>query len=156
MKRFILASAIAISMITPAFATDVGVSVNVGEPGFYGRLDIGDAPPPRVIYAQPRVVEHVVVESPPVYLRVPQDHARHWRRYCHQYDACGERVYFVQDDWYNREYAPHYREQHGNRGDERREHHDDDHDHDRGHDRGDDRGNDHGNDRGDDHDRGRH
>jgi hypothetical protein len=146
MKRILIAAAIAASFATPAVAADVGVSVSVGQPGFYGRIDIGGFPPPRVIYAQPRVVQPVVVEREPIYLRVPPGHARHWRKYCGQYNACGERVYFVQDDWYNREYAPRYREQHGNRGDEHREQH------------GDDRGEQHGNkhDEGNDHDRGRH
>ena len=30
----------------PTFAADVGVSITVGQPGFYGQLDIGNAPPP--------------------------------------------------------------------------------------------------------------
>jgi len=33
----------------PALATDVGVSVSIGQPGFYGRLDIGGYPQPQVI-----------------------------------------------------------------------------------------------------------
>src|SRR6516162_6076050 len=57
-----------------AGATDVGVSVSVGDSGFYGRIDVGTMPrPPPVVYTQPVVVEPapVVVERPPVYLRVP-------------------------------------------------------------------------------------
>jgi len=134
MKRLILAAiVVAASMSAPAFAADVGVSVSVGQPGFYGRLDIGGYPPPQVIYTQPRVIERVYVEREPVYMRVPPGHAKNWRKYCHRYNACGERVYFVQDNWYSHEYAPRYQEQHYNHHDDRRD------------DRYDDRHDDHGN-----------
>lgn len=139
MKRFLIAVAIA-NITTSALAADVGVSVNIGQPGFYGRLDIGDYPQPQVIYRQPRVIESLSVEErPPIYLHVPPGHAKHWDRHCREYDACGERVYFVRDDWYNREYAPRYREQHrdqdgdrGDHGDRRDEHRDDHQDHHQG------------------------
>jgi hypothetical protein len=118
MKRFLIAAAIAAAMITtPALAADVGVSISIGQPGFYGRLDIGDFPPPQLIYPQPVIVERVVVERPPVYLRVPPGHAKNWRKHCREYNACGERVFFVQDDWYEREYVPRYQKRHGDRRD---------------------------------------
>lgn len=116
----------------PALAADVGVSIGIGQPGFYGQLDIGDAPRPRVIYAQPRIIERVVVEQEPIYLHVRPGQARNWRRHCGAYNACGRRVYFVNDNYYNNVYSPHYRERHGrhdDRGDDRRDN--DDH-HDRG------------------------
>jgi uncharacterized protein YcfJ len=110
MKRFLCVLA-AIGVAAPAFAGDVGVSVSVGQPGFYGRIDIGNLPPPRVMYAQPIVVAPapVGVVRPPIYLRVPPGHARHWANHCRQYNACGQPVYFVQDSWYNDVYVPHYR-----------------------------------------------
>ena len=37
-------------------ATDVGVSVSVNQPGFYGRIDLGNQPPPMVIYAEPVII----------------------------------------------------------------------------------------------------
>lgn len=121
MKRFLILAVVTASTLSaPTFAADVGVSVNIGQPGFYGQLNIGGYPPPQLIYRQPRVVEVVPVERPPIYLRVPPRHSRNWNRYCHEYQACGERVYFVQDGWYNRDYAPRYREQHY-RGGEYRE-----------------------------------
>jgi len=140
MKRLILAAVVVAATISaPAFAADVGVSVSIGQPGFYGRLDIGGYPQPQVIYSQPRVVERVYVEREPVYMRVPPGHAKNWRKYCHRYNACGERVYFVQDNWYNHEYAPRYQEQHYNHRDDRRdERHDERHD-----ERDDHRGDDH-------------
>lgn len=129
------------------------VSITVGQPGFYGRVDLGGMAPPPVIYREPLIVERPVrVVREPLYLRVPPGHAKNWRKHCGRYHACGRRVLFVRDDWYLNDYAPRYRAQHHgghdrhDRGDhgrpERRgDHHDrrDDHrdgrDH-RGHDRG--------------------
>ncbi|MBS1211953.1 MAG: hypothetical protein H6R26_569 [Proteobacteria bacterium] len=142
MKRLLFAAALAAATV-PALATDVGVSVSIGQPGFYGRLDIGGYPQPQVIYRRPIVVEGMPVDRPPVYLRVPPGHAKHWRKHCREYNACGERVYFVKDNWYEREYVPRYQEHHRDRRDERHDGQRDDH-------RGDQ------NDRhGDDHDSGR-
>lgn len=143
MKRFLIAAAIAATSATiPAMAADVGVSVSIGEPGFYGRIDISDYPPPQVIYRQPRVILQEVEHRQPIYLRVPRGHAKNWRKHCHKYDACGERVYFVQDNWYNHEYVPRYQEQHRDRRDGNRDEHRDDNrekhkkdKHDKGHDR---------------------
>ena len=112
----------------PAMAQSA-VSISVGQPGFYGRINIGDVPQPRIVYAQPRVVERVVVEEEPIYLHVRSGEARHWAEHCRYYDACGRRVYFVNDNWYNTVYVEHYRE-HGEH-DDRGYHHDhDDEDHD--------------------------
>lgn len=138
MKRFLIAAALAgAAVTTPAFAADVGVSVSIGQPGFYGRLDIGGYPPPPVIYRQPMVIERVPVERPPVYLRVPPGHAKNWSKHCREYNACGERVFFVHDDWYHREYAPRYQEKHRDRRDDDRGNHKKDkhdrHDKDRDH-----------------------
>jgi hypothetical protein len=121
------AAATAATVTLPAYAADVGVSLSIGEPGFFGRIDIGGYPPPPVINPQPVVVEAIPGERPPIYLRVPPGHARHWARYCRDYDACGERVYFVQDDWYTREFVPRYRERHRDRRDEGGERHWDEH-----------------------------
>ncbi len=114
MKRFLIAAAVAAATVTtPALAADVGVSISIGQPGFYGRLDIGDYPQPQVIYRQPMAIERVPMDRPPIYLRVPPGHAKHWSKHCREYNACGEWVFFVQDNWYNREYAPRYQENHG-------------------------------------------
>jgi hypothetical protein len=103
---------ILISLVAfPAYAADVGVSVSVGQPGFYGHIDIGNAPPPQVIYPQPIVVRPApaqVVEEP-IYLRVPPGHAKNWKKHCAKYNACGRPVYFVKDKWYHDVYVPHYR-----------------------------------------------
>jgi len=142
MKRILPTALIAGSLLcASAQAADVGVSISVGEPGFYGRIDIGDYPQPQVLWPQPVLIERVSVRRAPVYLHVPPGHAKHWSKYCYRYGACGERVYFVKDDWYDRVYVPSYRERHGHRHD--------DYDHDR------DRGRSH-RDRNDRHDNGRH
>lgn len=106
MKQIFQVTVLVSLMASGAFATNVGLSISVGDPNFYGRLDINNSPPPRVIYAQPVVVEreHVVYE--PVYLRVPPGHEKHWAKHCAEYHACNRRVYFVQDGWYTNEYAP--------------------------------------------------
>lgn len=108
MKKFFLAAVLAL-VSAPLFAQDVGVSVTIGQPGFYGQIVLGNAPPPELIYPQPVVIVPGPAMPPPVYLHVPPGHERHWRRYCHDYDACGRPVYFVRDGWYNDVYVPHYR-----------------------------------------------
>lgn len=116
MKRLITALLLATSAIysLPA-AADVGVSVSIGQPGFYGQINIGGFPAPQLLYPQPVIVQPVPVAAPPIYLRVPPYQAGNWYRYCGQYRACGRPVFFVRDDWYNRVYVPQYWRQHDNR-----------------------------------------
>ena len=106
MLRLLLATILTITA-TPLLAADIGLSISVGEPGFYGRIDIGNTAKPDVIYAQPVIIHHhhssVYVE--PIYLRVPPGYEKHWSKHCHEYDACGRPVYFVRDSWYERTYA---------------------------------------------------
>lgn len=110
MKRFLFASAVA-AFAVPALAADVGVSVSIGQPGFYGRIDIGNFPPPQVVYAQPVIIQPapVAVVRQPIYLHVPPGHAKNWSKHCNRYAACGQPVYFVQQRWYDDVYVPRYR-----------------------------------------------
>lgn len=105
MKRIFLLPALL--AVTPVLhAGDVGVSVTVDRPGFYGSIDIGDVRP-RVVNVEPVIIAPVVgVRPAPLYMHVPPGHAKKWSRYCGHYNACGRPVYFVQDDWYEREYKP--------------------------------------------------
>lgn len=109
-----------------ARAQELGVSISVGQPGFYGRIELGpDAGlRPQLIYSQPvwserarghEQAEHVYgpAFAEPLYLYVPPDHARHWRRYCAFYQACRRPVFFVQERWYRDVYVPHYRRIYG-------------------------------------------
>lgn len=145
MKRLMIAAAaVAVTLSTAAFAAEVGVSVSIGQPGFYGRLDIGGYPQPQVIYSQPRVIQRGYEAREPIYMRVPPGHAKNWRKHCRKYNACNERVYFVQDNWYNHEYAPRYQKQHHNQRDDRRDERGNDN---RGNYGNDHRGNEHGRDK---------
>lgn len=71
-------------------------------PGIYGRVDIGGAPPPLLVYPEPVVVvrQPQSVQVQPIYLHVPPGHAKHWSKHCHEYNACGSPVYFVKSAEY--------------------------------------------------------
>jgi hypothetical protein len=79
-----------------AQAAQVGVQVSVHEPGFHGRIVIGDQPPP-VVYQQPVIVQQtpVAVVQRPIYMSVPPAHYQHWAAHCAYWRACGQPVYFV-------------------------------------------------------------
>jgi hypothetical protein len=113
MKRLIFSAAV-LAATAPVLAADVGVSVSVGEPGFYGRIDIGNLPPPPVIYREPVVIRRAPADMvlQPVYLYVPPGHAKKWHKHCRKYNACNRPVYFVRENWYHDVYVPHYRERH--------------------------------------------
>lgn len=98
-------AAVAAIGFTPAHAADVGVSINISQPGVYGRVDIGQFPQPQVVYAQPVWVKPVpqAPRPAPVYLWVPPGHQKNWSKHCGRYNACGVPVYFVRHDWYDRE-----------------------------------------------------
>jgi hypothetical protein len=97
------ASTLALAAAGAANADDVGVSVQVSQPGVYGRIDIGRFPQPQVIVPQPVIVARpavVVAQPQPVYMWVPPGHRKDWNKHCHHYNACGVPVYFVRHDWY--------------------------------------------------------
>lgn len=91
-------AAVLVAVSGAASAADVGVSVSVVQPGVYGRVDVGNAPPP-VVYTQPVVVAPAPVVEQPVYLYVPTNEQEHWAQYCGRYGACSRPVYFVQENW---------------------------------------------------------
>jgi hypothetical protein len=95
----------------------VGVSVGIHQPGLYGRVDIGNYPPPPVVYAQPVVIAPtpVAVYQRPVYLYVPPGHQKNWAKHCARYAACGQPVYFVQEQWVE----DRYHDRGGHHGDKR-------------------------------------
>jgi hypothetical protein len=105
--RILAAGALIAAAAAPAWsAVDVGVGITIREPGVYGRIEIGSAPPPPVYYPQPVIITRpaVVVAQPPMYLYVPPGHAKNWRKHCGRYDACGRPVYFVKEDWVQDQY----------------------------------------------------
>lgn len=146
-KLFAALALTSAALTAPAFA-DVGVSIRIGEPGFYGQLDIGNHERPRIINSRPVLVRQRYRNSSPLYLRVPAGHQRNWSKHCARYDACYRPVYFVRDEWYRDVYSPRYRRDHDHARDWRDDRRDD-----RGGQRGDGRHDDrrdHGNDRRDD------
>jgi hypothetical protein len=106
----LLTLSLAASLPAWSAQVDVGVSIQISQPGVYGRIDIGRYPQPQVIetrpilIAQPRVV---VVRPQPVYMWVPPGHRKNWRKHCAAYGACATPVVFVRDDWYDHHVQPH-------------------------------------------------
>lgn len=148
LARLLLAGAtVAFSAFHPAAQAraDVGVSVSIGQPGFYGRVNIGNDRP-RLVYQEPVIIQQnpVALVQQPIYLRVPPAHYQRWGNYCGRYQACGQRVYFVQQpvlvqqrgydrrdrwednrrDWQERRHDRHERWHHRH---DRRDRHDHDH-----------------------------
>ena len=108
---------LALAHASGAAAADVGVSVQISQPGVYGRIDIGRFPQPQVVVAQPVIIMRPVVvhQAPPpqpVYMWVPPGHRQNWRRHCGKYNACGVPVYFVQDQWYGEHVQGHGKDKH--------------------------------------------
>ncbi|MBC7956593.1 MAG: hypothetical protein H7Y33_12080 [Cytophagales bacterium] len=106
-RAILMASAFAAAFaVTAASAqTSVGVSVGINQPGVYGRVDIGNMPPPPVVYVQPRYYGPPPVQVvQPAYLYVPPGHQKNWRKHCHRYNACGQPVYFVKESWVRERY----------------------------------------------------
>jgi hypothetical protein len=104
MKIAMLATASLMMTASAAQATDIGVSVQIGQPGFYGRIDIGSASPPPVVVREPVWVQRRPIHVEPVYMRIPPGHQKNWAKHCARYNACGTPVYFVREDWYQERY----------------------------------------------------
>lgn len=96
----------AVATSTVSAQTSVGVSIGINQPGVYGRIDIGNMPPPPVVYARPILYAPppVAVVQQPVYLYVPPGHQKKWGKHCARYNACGQPVYFVQERWVRERY----------------------------------------------------
>lgn len=123
MKRLLTLATFAIAAASASAQTNVGVSIGIHQPGVYGRIDIGNMPPPPVVLPQPVIIQPapIAVVRQPIYLYVPPGHQKNWAKHCARYAACGQPVYFVQERWVQQRYD-----------DYRRDHRHDRHDHDRG------------------------
>lgn len=126
MRSLLTLAAAAFLSVGAAHAADVGVSIEISQPGVYGRIDIGRFPQPAVVVPQPVIIvppPPAVVRPQPVYLWVPYGHRKNWKKHCHQYNACGVPVYFVRHDWYDRNvrYADQRRDDRYDRRDDRRD-----------------------------------
>ncbi|MCD6026568.1 MAG: hypothetical protein K0R08_1087 [Solimicrobium sp.] len=116
MNKIIISIALLVSPLLAPAATNVGISINIGEPNYYGQIQLGNMQP-RVLYEEPIIIQRGRMQNPPLYLRVPPGHYKNWSRHCGKYNACDRSVYFVDDVWYQNDFAPQYRRDHpGNRG----------------------------------------
>ena len=114
----------AVALVTLAWATSsvfaqtrVGVSIDINQPGVYGRVNIGNYPPPVLVYPQPVIIlpAPVVVQRQPIYLYVPPGHQKKWGKHCARYNACGQPVYFVQEQWVRDRYQQEHPQWRGER-----------------------------------------
>jgi hypothetical protein len=114
-KHLCLAIGLAVASWAAQAQTSANVSVGgIIKPGVYGRVEIGNQPPPPVVYPQPVIITQpvvvaqptVIVQRQPIYLHVPPGHAKKWDKHCYKYNACNQPVYFVQNnysEYYERE-----------------------------------------------------
>jgi hypothetical protein len=113
-KKILALSGLLMLPLTPAaMAGDLGINVVVaGEiaPGVYGQVELGNRPPPPVVYGSPVIIkaDPRYARAVPVYLHVPPGHAKNWSKHCDKYNACGRKVYFVK----SQEYEPEYQREH--------------------------------------------
>lgn len=104
LKLLAASSFLAVCVSLPSHAgVHVNVNVGIGTPGYYGVLPIQGVTP-SLWNANPIVAIGAALAGAPIYLTVPDNHRRHWRRYCAEYGACGAPVYFVKRSWYNKHY----------------------------------------------------
>ena len=124
MRSLLVISSLTVASAAAWAGPNVGISIDVVQPGVYGQVIIGNAPPPPVVSVQPVIVAPppVAVMQPPVYVYVPVAYQQNWRYYCGRYAACGRPVLFVQEQWVR---------SHGHRHDDEGDDHDGDHGHER-------------------------
>lgn len=107
--RFLPLALLGMLLASPASA-QVGFTIQLGQPNYYGGLNLQGYPTPQFYNANPVLIQPSGAGyGQPVYLRIPPDQRQNWRSYCGRYNACNRKVYFVQDNWYNTVYAPRYR-----------------------------------------------
>lgn len=82
---------------------------SMGQAGYYGRIEIGNAPQPPLLISNAVMGNPGVYTGEPIYMHVPPAHAYAWSRHCQHYGACDWLVYFVDNDWYANVYVPGFR-----------------------------------------------
>lgn len=140
LKKMLLPGLFAITtlLVPQTQARDVSISVQGQiQPGVYGHIQVGQ-PAVRVyhqpvyqqpVYHQPVYVHHDYAPQPiyvqTVLVQAPRKHRKHWKKYCHHYGACQQRVQFVEVDYRPRQYEKVYVYQerdHGRREEKRHYH----------------------------------
>jgi hypothetical protein len=108
--RKVAVATFALATIAPLAAVADKADVITGEvtPGVYGRVDTAKNPKPTLVYEHPMFIEAPAAGNKvePLYLHVPPDHAKNWKKHCKQYDACNVPVYFVKSAEYEPGYEP--------------------------------------------------
>jgi hypothetical protein len=110
--RNVAIAAIAIVTTAPlANAADKDASAVIAgpvTPGVYGRVSVANKPLPPLVYEQAMFVERpdTAGRVEPLYLHVPPEHAKNWRKYCDKYQACDHPVFFVKSAEYEPGYEP--------------------------------------------------
>lgn len=104
-KIYLALPILLLAQLSPAYAADVDVRVILSSevrPGVYGRVEYGNAPPPVLVYTEPRIIvrQPRAVQVQPIYLHVPPGHAKDWGKHCRKYNACNSPVYFVKSSEY--------------------------------------------------------
>jgi len=113
--RKVAVAAIAIGAVAPlAGAADKATVAAISgpvKPGVYGRVAMTSTPAaakPALVYSQPMMVDNPettgVIE--PVYLHVPPEHAKNWKKNCAKYEACNKPVFFIKSAEYEPGYVP--------------------------------------------------
>jgi len=114
MKKVFILFGLMTYFSVPSLANGADISVNIAQPGFYGQINLGNQyPNPQLVYPNPvtAIPSAIGISQQPIYLRVPPGHAKKWSSHCHQYKACGQPAYFVQEKWYNDVYRAQYHHQ---------------------------------------------
>jgi hypothetical protein len=62
------------------------------------------------------------MQQQPIYLYVPPGHQKNWGKHCARYNACGQRVYFVREDWVRERYDERRHSEQDDRGGKDRGH----------------------------------
>ena len=102
MKRLLFAAALAATTF-PALANDVGVSISIGQPGSYGRIDLGG-------YPQPRVMFRAAMNRPQIYMHVPPALPKTGASTA-VLTSPVENGSIFQNNWYERNFVSHYQAQ---------------------------------------------
>ncbi len=77
MKNLFIAAALCGAALSAQAQTNI--NIHIGQPDFYGRIELGEFRQPPVVYARPIIVErHARVAPQPLYLRVPPGHMKKW------------------------------------------------------------------------------
>ncbi len=104
-----LAAVLWLTSAATAHAADVSIHIQV-TPRWVEQVAI-ERPRQTVIYHEPARVYyphvshqpttevryfHAPTQLQPILIHAPKKHRRHWKKYCHRYQACGRQVQFVE------------------------------------------------------------